>query len=231
MEDALRRRPPQDNYVAMLAHELRNPLAPIRNAVHLLKAEDRSPVRRPSARGNRPAESPHGDAARRPAQREPDRPGTTELRREQVGLRTVIASALETTQPAIEARNHRVEVRLRAGPGASRRSVPPGPVFANLFTNAVRYTAEGGHHHRIGSGWRARRHHGDRQWCRNRAGSSPRFSNSSRRARRPIASRGRNGDRAGPARSWSSCMREPSPPGRWGRARSQFIVGCRSVRG
>jgi len=71
--------------------------------------------------------------------------GILELRREQVGLRTVIASALETTQPAIEARNHAVDLRLperdfvlHADPSRLAQ------VFANLLTNSARYTEKGG---------------------------------------------------------------------------------------
>jgi len=141
--DADRRK---DEFLATLAHELRNPLAPIRNAVHLLKA------------GN-----PTGDSVRM-AREIIDRQvnhmvrlvddlmdvsritvGQVNLRNERVSLRRVIDDALEAAAPAIEAGNHRLVVDV---PGASLQlegdATRLSQVFQNLLDNAAKYTPPGG---------------------------------------------------------------------------------------
>ena len=136
----------KDNYVAMLAHELRNPLAPIRNAVHLLKAEGSPSSQAAFSHEVIDRQSRHmamllddllnvSRIAR----------GTLELRREQVGLRTALSGALETAQPAIESRGHHVELRLpERDPVLHADPDRLAQVFANLLTNAARYTTRGG---------------------------------------------------------------------------------------
>jgi PAS domain-containing protein len=99
LEEALReadRR--KDNYVAMLAHELRNPLGPIRNAVHLLKAEGSASAQAAFSQVI-DQQSRHGRAPRRPlnVSRVPRHPGAPAGTG---GLRTVIASALGPRQPS-----------------------------------------------------------------------------------------------------------------------------------
>ncbi|HEU5135299.1 MAG TPA: ATP-binding protein [Steroidobacteraceae bacterium] len=141
--DADRRK---DEFLATLAHELRNPLAPIRNAVHLLKA------------GN-----PTGDSVRL-AREIIDRQvnhmvrlvddlmdvsritvGQVNLRNERISLRRVIDDALEASAPAIEAGNHRLVVDV---PGASLQlegdATRLSQVFQNLLDNAAKYTPPGG---------------------------------------------------------------------------------------
>jgi PAS domain S-box-containing protein len=136
----------KDEFLATLAHELRNPLAPIRNAVHLLKA------------GN-----PTGDSLRT-AREIIDRQvhhmvrlvddlmdvsritvGQVTLRNERTSLRRVIDDALEAAAPAIEAGNHRLVVDI---PGAALQlegdATRLSQVFQNLLDNAAKYTPPGG---------------------------------------------------------------------------------------
>jgi len=141
--DADRRK---DEFLATLAHELRNPLAPIRNAVQLLKAG-----------------SPSGDtlrAAREIIDRQINHMvrlvddlmdvsritvGQVNLRNERVSLRRVLDDALEAAQPAIEAGNHRLQIDI---PGAALQlegdATRLSQVFQNLLDNAAKYTPSGG---------------------------------------------------------------------------------------
>ena len=73
LQDADRRK---DEFLAMLAHELRNPLAPIRTAVQLLRLKELGPPPECArTRGHRAAGRTPGDADRRPAGRVTDHPG------------------------------------------------------------------------------------------------------------------------------------------------------------
>jgi signal transduction histidine kinase len=66
----------KNEFLAMLAHELRNPLAPIRNAVHIMQGTDVAAAHHAlGARRHQPAGRPHGAADRRPAGRLAHRPG------------------------------------------------------------------------------------------------------------------------------------------------------------
>jgi signal transduction histidine kinase len=136
----------KDEFLATLAHELRNPLAPIRTAVHLLRrASDRPEVReRATEMIGRQVEQMARllddliDIARITQQR-------LVLKKEPVRLGAVVDLALETARPAIEGKQHslRVETRdrevlLEADP------VRLTQVLANLLNNAAKYTDAGG---------------------------------------------------------------------------------------
>ena len=108
MEEALRdadRR--KDEFLATLAHELRNPLAPIRNSLQILKLPrvDAATVERSRDMMERQVHQLVRlvddllDVSR--VMR-----GKIELRKEQVELATVVARAVETVQPLIEAQGH-----------------------------------------------------------------------------------------------------------------------------
>jgi PAS domain S-box-containing protein len=158
MEDALReadRR--KDEFLATLAHELRNPLAPIRNSLEILKLPRVDAAMAQQAREMMERQV-HAlvrlvddllDVAR--VMR-----GKIQLRKEPVELATVVARAVETAQPLIEVQRHRLELAL---PNESLL-VDADPVrlvqvIGNLLTNAAKYTEPNG---RI---WLSARREGD----------------------------------------------------------------------
>jgi PAS domain S-box-containing protein len=147
MEDALReadRR--KDEFLATLAHELRNPLAPIVNSLQILRIPGVDPAIVQRARETIERQVNHLvrlvddllDMSRVVR-------GKIELRREPVSLQAIIASAVETAQPLIDARGHRLNVALPSEPlsvyGDSVRLVQ---VLGNLLNNSAKYTEPGG---------------------------------------------------------------------------------------
>jgi two-component system CheB/CheR fusion protein len=136
----------KDEFVATLAHELRNPLAPIRNAARLLQAKGpadpelawgRDVIERQVAHMSRLLEDLLDMS--RLAQ------GKLELRRTLVALADVIEAAVETCRPVIDAAGHELHVSLPAT--AVRVEGDPvrlAQVFGNLLTNAAKYTERGG---------------------------------------------------------------------------------------
>ena len=147
MQDALReadRR--KDEFLATLAHELRNPLAPLRNGLQVLQLD---------AQATPAARRVHEMMARQIDQMvrlvddllEVSRitRGQVELRRQVVALRTVLDHALETSGPAIEAGWHRFVLDVPEEPiWLDADPVRLAQVFANLLNNAARYTPAGG---------------------------------------------------------------------------------------
>ena len=136
----------KDEFVATLAHELRNPLAPIRNAVRILQAKGtqepelvwgRAVIERQAAHMARLLEDLLDVS--RIAQ------GKLDLRRTLVPLASVIESAVETSRPAIESGAHKVDVVLPREPvQVDADPVRLAQVFSNLLTNAAKYTPQGG---------------------------------------------------------------------------------------
>ena len=136
----------KDEFLATLAHELRNPLAPIRNALQILKMPrvDAETVER--SRDMMERQVHHLvrlvddllDVSR--VMR-----GKIELRRERVELATVVARAVETVQPLVDAQGHQLSVRL---PSESlpldADPVRLAQVVGNLLTNAAKYTEPNG---------------------------------------------------------------------------------------
>lgn len=136
----------KDEFLAMLAHELRNPLAPIRNAVSVLRYLG--------------AGSPQIDRMRQIIDRQAEHltrivddllevsritRGKITLQRQPLALTAVVARAVETSRPLIDAARHQLTV-----------SLPPEPLYvvgdltrlsqviANLLNNAAKYTPEAG---------------------------------------------------------------------------------------
>lgn len=146
-EDALReadRR--KDDFLATLAHELRNPLAPIRHAARLL---DQDGVDETQARMARDI---IGRQVARMALLLDDllevsriTRGRLELRKERVALATLVRSAVETSRPVIDAKRHELVVEL---PGTEvlldADPLRLSQALSNLLTNAAKYTDEGG---------------------------------------------------------------------------------------
>jgi PAS domain S-box-containing protein len=136
----------KDEFLAMLAHELRNPLAPITSAVAVLRRahDDGARVRSMTEIIGRQAAHMRGlvddllDISRVTR-------GLIELERERIDLRDVLSEALEQTRPVIESRGHAVATRIGGQPlpvfGDRKRLVQ---VFANISVNAAKYTPPGG---------------------------------------------------------------------------------------
>ena len=148
MEDALRdadRR--KDEFLATLAHELRNPLAPIRNSLQILKMPriDAATVQQVNEMMERQVNALVRlvddllDVAR--VMR-----GKIELRKEPVELATVVARAVETVQPLIELQGHELDVSV--SPESLLVDADPvrlAQVVSNLLTNSAKYTEANGH--------------------------------------------------------------------------------------
>jgi PAS domain S-box-containing protein len=136
----------KDEFLAMLSHELRNPLAPISNAVHLLQLQSGAdPVQRRA----------HEIIERQVIQlgrlvddlMEVSRitTGQVELRLETVAINDVVESALETTRPLTTQRHQDVTVSPSSPPIWIRGDAARlEQVMVNLITNAAKYTDEYG---------------------------------------------------------------------------------------
>src|SRR5690606_587573 len=136
----------KDEFLATLAHELRNPLAPLRNAVHLLR------------------ESGGADEASEALIALMDRQlnhlvrlvddllemsrisrGALVLRKEKVELADVLRNAVETSRPLIEAARHTLTVTLPGEPlWLDGDPVRLAQIVANLLNNAAKYTEDRG---------------------------------------------------------------------------------------
>jgi PAS domain S-box-containing protein len=147
IEDELRAANRQkDQFLAMLAHELRNPLAPITTAAHLLKMGtlDARAVRNASEIISRQAEHMTSlvndllDVSRVTR-------GLVTLEKEELDLNTIVAGALEQVRPLIEAKRHALTMELSGEPvhvlGDRTRLVQ---VLSNILNNAAKYTPAGG---------------------------------------------------------------------------------------
>ncbi|MEO6271275.1 MAG: ATP-binding protein [Lautropia sp.] len=137
----------KDEFLAMLAHELRNPLAPILTAAQLLKA-------RPDAQTlvTRTADI-IGRQALHMSQIVDDlldvsrvTRGLVSLQKTAVEIGTIVSAALDQARPLIEARRHHLAVRHCNGPVyVSADAVRMVQVLSNLLNNAAKFTPEGGH--------------------------------------------------------------------------------------
>ncbi len=147
-EDAVReasRR--KDEFLATLAHELRNPLAPIRNAARLFQIKE-SPdkqlawgaevIDRQVRHMSRLLDDLL-DVSRISRNR-------LELRKEWVDVRGVLEAAVETSRPLLDASNHELRVLLPESPVyIDADAVRVAQVVSNLLNNAAKYTPAGGH--------------------------------------------------------------------------------------
>ncbi|SMF97412.1 PAS domain S-box-containing protein [Methylomagnum ishizawai] len=150
MEDALRegdRR--KDEFLAILSHELRNPLAPIRNSLYALGGAGGHSSRTAHALTVMIRQVDHlvrlvddlMEASRITR-------GKVELKKQRIALAGVIEQAVETSRPLVESGGHRLDVVLPPDPlHLDADPVRLAQVFTNLLNNAAKYTEP---HGRIG---------------------------------------------------------------------------------
>lgn len=136
----------KDAFLATLAHELRNPLAPIRSAAHMLTLPKLDEMQLKWARGVIHRQVEHMarllddllDVARITR-------GKLELKKECVDFRVIVDTALEAARPLITAKKHGLRVDLPPElPSVDADPVRLAQVLSNLLTNAAKYTDQGG---------------------------------------------------------------------------------------
>jgi signal transduction histidine kinase len=136
----------KDEFLATLAHELRNPLAPIRNSLHILRMSCGA--------------GPSSERVLKMMERQVSHMvrlvddlmevsritrGKINLRKERVELAAILRSAVETSRPLIEAARHQLAITVPTEPlTLEADSVRLSQVIANLLNNAAKYTEEGG---------------------------------------------------------------------------------------
>jgi signal transduction histidine kinase len=136
----------KDEFLAMLAHELRNPLAPIATAAEMLCMVAHGDARITKASDVISRQAKHMTAlvddlldTSRVTRR------LVELDKELVSLKSVIDNAIEQVNPLIEFRRHQLRIEDNAASqmlvGDRKRLVQ---IFANILNNAAKYTPEGG---------------------------------------------------------------------------------------
>jgi PAS domain S-box-containing protein len=144
LHDAERRK---DEFLAILAHELRNPLAPLATSLELIKRArgDTSLLSRALATMQRQVEhmvrlvDDLMDVSR-------IKTGKLEVRMERLDLASIVQHAVEACQPLLERHRHTLRLVLPAAPVHLRADpVRLAQVFCNLITNSCKYSEPGGH--------------------------------------------------------------------------------------
>lgn len=134
-------------FIATLAHELRNPLAPIRTGLDLMRMAGKNPesmVKIQEMMGRQLKQMVHLiddllDVARVDS-------GKVHLKLERIDLRKPIASAVEATMPMIEVARHTLDVSLPDVPlFLNADATRLAQVVSNLLSNSAKYTPQGGH--------------------------------------------------------------------------------------
>jgi signal transduction histidine kinase/CheY-like chemotaxis protein len=136
----------KNEFLAMLAHELRNPMAPIRNAAEVLRRLDLA--------------DPHLQWASDVIARQVEHmvrlvddlldisritSGKIQLRMEPVDVNVAVARAIETSRPLIDSRSHELSVELPPSPLLVKADlVRLSQILSNLLNNAAKYTEVGG---------------------------------------------------------------------------------------
>src|SRR5699024_8886363 len=143
LREAARRK---DEFISILAHELRNPLAAILSGVELIRVPELPADKLNWAHQLVERQLQHLvrliddllDISRITT-------GRVKLQRETVDLREVISQSLDASRPLIDDRHHTLELTLPTSPVPVHADpVRLSQVFSNLLTNASKYMAEGG---------------------------------------------------------------------------------------
>ncbi|WP_048439482.1 PAS domain-containing sensor histidine kinase [Caenimonas sp. SL110] len=135
-----------NEFLAMLAHELRNPLAPIRNSVSVMQLQ---PIENPALQKCRDIIDRQLTHMTRLVDDLLDigrlTTGKIKLRLEPTSLADVVSRSVETVRPLLEARCHTITIEVPPEPVyLSADSTRLAQVLQNLLVNSARYTAEGG---------------------------------------------------------------------------------------
>jgi len=139
LEDIDRRR---EEFLSILAHELRNPLAPIRSAVQIMRIAESDHATTFAARAIIERQLKHlvrliddlVDVSRLTR-------GKLELRRERVDLAEIVQTAIETNRPLLESKQQHVTIELPGEPlPVAADTTRLAQVFANLLSNAAKYS-------------------------------------------------------------------------------------------
>jgi signal transduction histidine kinase len=136
----------KNEFLAMLAHELRNPLAPIRNAVQILRRANEKDA------GTKWANDVIDRQVRQMVRLVDDlldvsriTRGKVQLKTEPIDVTSAVSSAVETSRPLIDERRHELEVTLPPAPlWVTADPTRLAQILANLLNNAAKYTPEGG---------------------------------------------------------------------------------------
>jgi signal transduction histidine kinase/DNA-binding response OmpR family regulator len=136
----------KDEFLATLAHELRNPLAPIRNALHIMQIAPDHPATLERVRSLMERQLAHMvrliddllDVSRITR-------GKLQVRKERVDLASVVGSAVDTVRPLIESSGHVLNIDIPSQPiHLDADPMRLAQVFSNLLSNAAKYTDRGG---------------------------------------------------------------------------------------
>jgi PAS domain S-box-containing protein len=134
----------KDEFLAMLGHELRNPLAPITTALELMRmrepqqlVRERDTVSRQVAHLSRLVDDLL-DVSRITR-------GQVELRREHIPLEGVITRGIEMARPLLESRQHRLTLDVSPALVVFADAMRLSQIISNLLSNAAKYSAPGGH--------------------------------------------------------------------------------------
>jgi PAS domain S-box-containing protein len=131
----------KDEFLATLAHELRNPLAPIRQAAAIARNENATEAQKRWSNNVIERQVQHMslllddllDVSRITH-------GTLQLRKQPIDLQSVVGAAIETARPLIDERRHQLQVDVPAELSVNADPLRLAQVLSNLLTNAAKYT-------------------------------------------------------------------------------------------